>query len=101
MTGIMLGSKEVPANTSSASGTATVLLDKAASRVYVTGSFSGLTGGAATAGHLHSGLVGVAGPVIVPLSVTAATAGTITGSGTVSAGFCRLPYKRLYVYQYS
>lgn len=86
MTGIMLGSKEVPANTSNASGNVTVMLDRAASRVYVTGNFSGLTT-PASAGHLHSGLVGVAGPVIVPLSVTAATAGTITGSGTVSAGF--------------
>lgn len=86
MTGIMIGAQEVPANSSTGNGFVTVLLDKAASRVYTTGTFSGLTV-AATAGHIHSGLTGTTGPVIVPLSVTAAKSGTITGSATVSAGF--------------
>jgi hypothetical protein len=86
LVGNLQPSQEVPPTSSSASGSVTTLLDRANSRVYVTGSFTGLTA-AATAGHIHEGPTGISGPVIVPLNVTAATSGTITGSGTVSAGF--------------
>ncbi len=87
-TGTFQGSQEtpIPGNGSSATGFVSVLLDKTNLKVYVSGNFSGLTANA-TAGHLHQGIVGVAGPIIVPLSVTASTSGTITGSLTVSPGF--------------
>ena len=86
LTGNFQGSQETPANTSAANGSVKVLLDKAQRKVYVTGNFSGLSANA-SAGHLHQGIVGVAGPIIVPLNVTQATSGTITGSLSVSAGF--------------
>ena len=80
------GSQEVPANTSTASGSATVLLDKASNMVFVTGSFTGLAANA-TGAHIHDGAVGTNGPVVVGLSATPAMAGTISGSGKVSAEF--------------
>jgi hypothetical protein len=86
LTGTLLGSQEVPANASTANGRVSVLLDNLASTVYATGFFTGLTT-AASAAHIHKGIAGSNGPVIVPLSVTNGTAGTVTGSGVVSAGF--------------
>lgn len=83
-TGLLQGAQEVPANTSAATGTVAVLLDKGTNMVYVTGSFSGLST-PATAAHIHHAPAGMVGPVAVGLSVTAATAGTVTGTATVSA----------------
>ncbi len=84
--GNLNGAQQVPFNLSAATGTVTVLLDRASDSVFVTGSFSGLTT-PATAGHIHRGEAGVNGPVEVPLNVTAAIDGTINGSGMVSAAF--------------
>lgn len=86
LTGNFLGSQEVPPTGSPAGGTVFVLSDRVAGSVYVTGSFTGLAT-PATAGHLHTGPAGISGPIRVPLAVTAATSGTITGSGIVTAGF--------------
>ena len=80
------GSQEVPANASAATGSATVILDRATNMVYVTGSFSGLAANESAA-HIHDGAVGSNGPVVVTLSATSATAGTISGSGIVSPEF--------------
>lgn len=80
------GSQQVPANASTATGSATVLLDKVSNMVFVTGSFSGLAANASAA-HIHDGAVGVNGPVVLSLSVTSATAGTISGSGIVTPEF--------------
>ncbi len=80
------GSQEVPANASTATASATVLLDKVSNMVFVTGSFSGLAANASAA-HIHDGAVGANGPVVVALSVNSATAGTISGSGVVSPEF--------------
>ena len=80
------GSQEVPANSSTATGNVTVLIDKAALKVYVTGSFTGLST-AATAGHIHTGAAGTNGPVTVGLSPTNATSGTITGNATITPVF--------------
>ena len=61
------GDQEVPAVTTSASGSGTVSLD--GSTVTVTGSFSGLTGDYA-ASHIHGGARGENGPVVVALAPT-------------------------------
>lgn len=58
------GASEVPAVTTSASGTGTITV---ASDGTVSGSIT-VTGIAATAGHIHQGAVGINGPVIVPFT---------------------------------
>ncbi len=57
------GASEVPAVTTSASGTADIIVAADGS---VTGSMT-VTGMAPTMGHIHQGAPGVNGPVIVPL----------------------------------
>jgi hypothetical protein len=71
-----------------AMGTATVTLNETTGVVSVSGTFSGLSGTGATMAHIH-GLetapgAGTGLPVIVPLVATAATSGTLTGSGTLT-----------------
>ncbi len=78
------GAQEVPPNGSTASGVANAIVDKTTNKVYVTGSFSGLTS-AATAAHIHVGAVGANGGVVLGLVVTSATSGTIHGEGTLTA----------------
>lgn len=61
----MTGAQEVPANASAASGSGRLVVDPA------TRGLSGaitLTGITATMAHIHTGAVGVNGPVIVPLT---------------------------------
>jgi Cu/Zn superoxide dismutase len=83
LTGILQGSQEVPPSGSAGTGTVTTLLDATTGMVYVTGSFSGL-GSDATMAHIHQAPPGTAGGVILPLSVTLSTSGTVTGSGTLT-----------------
>ena len=61
----MNGAKEVPANASAATGTATATYNRNTRilKVYVT--WSGVT---ATQGHIHKGAVGVPGPVVFPFT---------------------------------
>lgn len=86
LTGTLQGIQENPPIASVAGGTVFVMLERGASRVYVTGTFTGLAA-PATMAHLHIGPAGINGPVRVNLSATAATSGTITGNGVVTAGF--------------
>ncbi|MEO5681020.1 MAG: CHRD domain-containing protein [Chitinophagaceae bacterium] len=85
-TGKLSGAQENPANGSAATGDATALLDKLSGEVYLTGSFSGLAA-SASASHIHRGATGSNGPVIVGLSPTLSTAGSITGNSFVSTSF--------------
>ncbi len=85
-TGTLLGSQQVPANTSTAAGNVVVLLDKITNEVFVVGSFSGLAA-AASASHIHGGAAGTNGDVVTELSATAAIAGTITGNAVVRTSF--------------
>lgn len=85
-TGNLQGTQSVPTNASTGTGSATALLDRGALTVYLTANFSGLATNASAA-HIHRGAAGVNGPVIVPLSATAATSGTVTGSLAVSTTF--------------
>ena len=61
----MNSAQEVPVNASLASGAGRLLVDPATRAV--SGAIA-LTGMTATAAHIHTGAIGVSGPVIVPLS---------------------------------
>jgi hypothetical protein len=88
MVGNLQASQSVatPAVVSSGVGTATVLVDKTASKVYVTGSFSGLTSNI-TATHIHGGAAGGTGAVVVPLTFGGTTSGTVSGTATIRSTF--------------
>jgi len=89
------GANENPSNSSTATGLATVILDTTAHTLFVDVSFAGLTGGPATAAHIHCCVappsnVGVATSLI---GFPAATSGTYqntfdtTLASTFSGGF--------------
>ncbi len=80
------GSQENPTNASLATGSATLLLDLVTNQLWLTGSFSGLSS-AATAAHIHQATTGTNGSVVVTLTPTPATSGTVNGSAIVTATF--------------
>lgn len=59
------GASEVPANASTATGTATLSYNKTTKIFTVTVTYSGLT---PTMGHIHMGAAGTNGPVMFPFS---------------------------------
>ena len=63
ISGAFSGAQEVPAVTTSATGTFTGTFDKTTRELRYTVTFSGLT---PTAGHLHTGAPGMNGPVFLP-----------------------------------
>jgi len=69
------GANEVPANASTATGTATFKYDTVTFKLSGTVTFSGMT---ATASHIHVGDTAVSGPVVIPLDVTAPVTSPIT-----------------------
>jgi hypothetical protein len=75
-----------PAVVSSGTGTVTTLLDRQALKIYLTGSFSGLTSNITNA-HIHGGIAGTNGPVLIPLLFAGTTSGTVTGTATVRSTF--------------
>ena len=86
LTGTLSGAQENPSNSSTATGNVTALLDRVTNEVFLTGNFSGLAADA-SAGHIHRGAAGSNGPVVVSLSPTLLTSGTLTGSSVVSSSF--------------
>ncbi|RPH38024.1 MAG: CHRD domain-containing protein [Planctomycetota bacterium] len=60
------GRQEVPPVLSSATGSATLVVDETQTSIQVTVTFSGFTG-TLTAAHIHVGLIGEDGPIIFPL----------------------------------
>ena len=72
------GAESVPANASTAFGSASVTVDDVADTVGIILSFTGLTGGNARAAHIHCCVATNAnGPVIIPFTgFPAATSGT-------------------------
>ena len=77
------GAQSVPANASTASGSATVTVDDVLDTVAVTLTFTGLTGGNASAAHIHCCVATNAnGPVVIPF-----TGFPTTTSGTYSNVF--------------
>jgi hypothetical protein len=77
-TDTMLGVNETPSNGSTATGSATVVLDTTLNTLNVSIIFSGLTGGVAAASHIHCCVpAGVAGIVALPFTgFPAATSGS-------------------------
>lgn len=68
----MSGAQEVPATASAATGNGLLDLDPVSKKI--TGRVT-LTGMTATAAHIHTGVLGVNGPIIFPLTETAAGSG--------------------------
>jgi hypothetical protein len=78
LTASLSGSSEVPKGSPSASGKATIKLDKAKGKVCWTfKSIKGVPG--PTAAHIHTGKAGKAGAVVVPLGGAFKTSGCQTG----------------------
>jgi hypothetical protein len=78
--------QEVPTNPSTATGTLTGRYNKDSNTLSYTVTWTGLTGGNATAGHFHGPAdPGVAAGVVVPFTgLASAAAGTFTGSTTLT-----------------
>lgn len=77
------GSQEVPLNASTGVASATVTVDDVTGAVTVAGSYSGLTS-SAIAAHLHGAVIGINGPILMSLTMSGGTSGTIGGGGTLS-----------------
>ena len=79
------GANEVPATTSTATGTFTATLDEAAGTITWTLTVPAITN--ATAAHLHAGAAGVNGGIVLPLfaAPTNAPSASINVSGTSKA----------------
>ena len=77
------GRQEVPPVTTSATGYARVFLDEAAGTITYTVVFNGLSS-AQTASHIHTGAIGVAGPVTINFGAVGGTSGTITGTAAIT-----------------
>ncbi len=81
--------QEVPTVASPGTGSATVTLDVGTGALTVTGGYNGLNGGAVAA-HIHGATVGLPGRrgrnvgVLVSLSQTGGTSGSISGSATLT-----------------
>jgi CHRD domain/Secretion system C-terminal sorting domain len=76
---LITGLQEVPANLSTATGLAAVMVDKITGQTYVTGAFSGLSSNVSSA-HLHQGAVGTNGGVVMALTIDGNTQGVVSGS---------------------
>ena len=94
-TAALTGSQAAPPTPSTATGFVTVTLNQTLNTLMVTETFSGLTGGPASAAHIHCcSAPGVASAVAVPFpAFPASTSGTftqlfdLTNVATFSAGF--------------
>ena len=78
------GTYEVPPNASIATGRLTGTFDEVSLVLNITVTFNGLIANA-TAAHIHKAVVGVNGPVQIPLVVPAAQSGTFSYSGTLTS----------------
>lgn len=61
---VINGASEVPATSSSATGSATLIYSTSTKKFTLTATYSGVT---ATAAHIHKGAAGVSGGVVFPL----------------------------------
>ncbi|HEY3243182.1 MAG TPA: CHRD domain-containing protein [Phycisphaerae bacterium] len=85
LTAALTGAQEVPPTPSAGTGSCNITLDDVTGLVTANCTFMGLTS-PANAAHIH-GLAppGMNAGILIPLTVTPATSGTVTGSGTLSA----------------
>src|SRR5262245_22322483 len=80
----MTGAQEVPPVVTGGSGTVSVTLDDVTGAVSVSGQFSGLTSNA-TLAHIHGPApAGMNAGIIVTLTETGGTSGSVTGTGTLT-----------------
>jgi hypothetical protein len=81
---VLSGTESVPVNVTTASGAATVTVDDVLDTVAVTLNFTGLTGGNASAAHIHCCVATNAnGPVVIPFTgFPTATSGTYSNTFT-------------------
>jgi hypothetical protein len=77
-TATMTGSNEVPPVATTATGAAAFILSYTQDSLRYQAVFTGLSAGNATAAHIHTGIAGVSGAVLYPL--------TLTGGGTGATG---------------
>ena len=79
------GGQEVPANLSTGTGTATVVLNNAQTSFSYSVTYSGLIG-YVTASHIHKAAIGVNGAVIFPFAPPLGTLdGTFSGTAAITA----------------
>src|SRR5438309_6508513 len=83
--GTFSASDEVPAPTGGDNGTGVVIVqyDMATKILKLFGDYAGLTN-SVTASHIHRGEPGVPGPVIIDLTNTGGTNGTLSGTSTLT-----------------
>jgi CHRD domain/Secretion system C-terminal sorting domain len=74
-------SQEVPVNPSTATGFSNVLLERSTNKVWLTGSYANLTTNISNQ-HIHMGRAGISGGVIIGLTNSGGTSGTLHGTGT-------------------
>lgn len=81
------GTQSVGPNASTATGSAIVTVDDVANTVFVSLTFSGLTGGNAAAAHIHCcSAITATAPVILPFAgFVSSTSGTYTNTFTTTA----------------
>ena len=78
--------QEVPPTASTATGYGRVFVNPSTLAISWTVTFTGLTS-SQVASHIHApGAIGVIAPVIIDFGAVGGTAGTISGSGTITAG---------------
>ena len=80
--GTLSGSNEVPPNSSSGRGTVIVRYDIATNVLDLYGDYQNLSS-PAIASHIHHGAPGVSGPVIIPLTNTGDSTGTLSVQSTL------------------
>jgi hypothetical protein len=84
--GPLTGAQEVPAVATAATGEGTAVISPDGSTITYIVTYSGLSGAAAAA-HIHTGALGVAGGVILPLVVSASPmVGTLTAANFTPSG---------------
>ena len=84
--GPLSGAQEVPAVTTAATGEGTAVVSTDGSTITYYVAYSGLSG-PAVAAHIHTGAVGVAGGIILPLVVSASPmVGTLTAANFTPSG---------------
>jgi hypothetical protein len=83
-TAYLSGAQEVPANPSTATGYARIVVNETAGTLQFTVVFNGLTS-AQTGAHIHApAAIGVNAAVIISFGVVGGTSGTITGSSAIT-----------------
>ncbi len=79
----LTGAREVPPVATNATGYARVFLNESTGMITFTVVFNGFSM-AQTGAHIHTGAIGVAGPVTIGLGTVGGTAGTISGTAAIT-----------------